>query len=243
MVKLYFLGTGNAFGHEGRLHSCYLIEGSKTILLDAGFSTFPALRGQNLDIRKIDVILISHLHPDHYMFLPQLALEDYYIIKREGKIPVYGPIGTKEKILDVTKVLYNEEVLDHINRIFQFFEFGENERFSIPGGVVETLPAQHSPEARMQIITIDDKTIGYTGDTAFVLSSFMRLLEADVVITEANSYSHQIPDHTSLIELQSLHIATNKRIYLSHVGNSVIEAVEKIKPPFYLSEDGLVITI
>lgn len=243
MVSITFLGTSNAFGHQGRHTSCYLIKGSKTVLLDAGYSMFSAIRSQFRDFPELDAILISHNHPDHYMGLPQMVLEDKYVIKRVKKIPVYGPIGIAEKINRVSEVLYQEEVTNHISNLFEFHEFGPNEYFPIPGGSVKTLPAEHSGNARMQIITIDSKSIGYTGDTSFVKEEFDKLLKCDIIITEVTSYEHKIPDHITYKEIEKLVIPSLKRIYLTHLGQSVIDHAKEIAPPFYLAYDGLKIDI
>ncbi|MHA2401851.1 MAG: MBL fold metallo-hydrolase [Candidatus Kariarchaeaceae archaeon] len=243
VVLVHFLGTGNAFGHEGRLHSCYVISGSKTILLDAGFATFPALRKYHYKIEKFSGFIISHLHPDHYMFLPQLALEDFYILKLGKSIPVYGPLGLREKIFEVTKLLYNDDIADHIPTLYDFYEHQPGESFTLSSTQIRTLPAAHSPEARMIIIELDGKSIGYTGDTALLVDSFSELLKCDITITEATTYSHKIPDHTTVKELIDLQIPSEKRVYLSHVGNSVIENKDKIKPPLYLANDGMEVEV
>ncbi|OLS24118.1 MAG: Ribonuclease BN [Candidatus Heimdallarchaeota archaeon LC_2] len=243
MVRITFLGTSNAFGHKGRHTSCYLIQGSKIILLDAGYSLFSAIRSKFDKFPNIDAILISHNHPDHFMGLPQLVLEDLYVIKRNYKIPIFGPIGLKNLIHDVCKIIYNEDVLAHVNELFIFHEYGPDMKFNIPGGKVETLPAKHSGNARMQIISLDNKQIGYTGDTTLELEYFNRLLECDILITETSSYELHIPDHITFKELQNLDIDDSKRIYLSHLGADVIERSNEILPPFYIAFDGLEIDI
>ena len=93
MVKLHFLGTSNAFGADGRSTSCYLLQGSKTILMDAGYSSLSNLRSIQKSQLDLDAILISHLHPDHMIGLPQFVIEGKYVEKRQTKIPVYGPNG------------------------------------------------------------------------------------------------------------------------------------------------------
>ncbi len=243
MVKLTFLGTGNAFGIGGRRQSSYLIEGSYTLLLDCGPSTIPALRGKNKSFLDIDAILLSHLHPDHYLGIPQLVIENYYVLKRVKPVPVYCPIGTKEKINDVARVLYTPEVADHVNKILIFHEFGADEKRDIPGGSVTTIEADHSDCARMQIIQMDDKKIGYTGDSAFLKESLNKLLQADIVITEASSNGYSIPHHTTLEELLTLENKNVVPIYLTHVGQTIIDKADEIFPPLYLSHDDLEIDL
>ena len=243
MVKLTFLGTGNAFGIGGRRQSSYLIEGSHTLLLDCGPSTIPALRGKNKSFLDIDAILLSHLHPDHYLGIPQLIIENYYVLKREKPVPVYGPVGTKAKINEVASVLYAPEVAYHVNEILIFHEFGINEQREIPGGTVSTFEADHSDCARMQLIQMDDKKIGYTGDSAFFPDSLYKLLKSDILITEASSSGYSIPHHSTLEELLSIENPDNIPIYLTHVGQTILDKANDIQPPLYLSYDNLEIDL
>lgn len=243
MVKLTFLGTGNAFGIGGRRHSSYLIEGSHTLLLDCGPSAIPALRGKNKSFLDIDAILLSHLHPDHYLGIPLLVIENYYVLKREKPVPVYCPIGTKDKINEVARVLYTPEVADHVDQILIFHEFGVNVTRDIPGGSVSTFEADHSDCARMQLIQMDDKKIGYTGDSAFLPTSLHKLLEGDLMITEASSSGYSIPHHTTLEELLTIENPDNVPIYLTHVGQTILDKAGEILPPLYLSYDDLEIDL
>ncbi|MDH5402080.1 MAG: MBL fold metallo-hydrolase [Candidatus Heimdallarchaeota archaeon] len=239
MNILTFLGTGNAFAEKARRRSVYLVEASLNYLIDCGPDTMIALQEKNLTLLDIDVIIISHLHPDHYLALPQFALEDYYVLKRLNPVDVYGPIGLYDKLLEVTRILYNEEVSNHINKLYRIHEFGENETFEIPKGKITTLPAIHSGNGRMQKIFIENFSIGYTGDTAFHKESFKSLLECDIVITEASSSGFEIPDHTTLQDLLNADIPKNKEVYLTHYGYSVERDKDLIKAPLYLAYDGL----
>lgn len=243
MVKLTFLGTANAFGHGGRRRSHYLLEGSTKALIDAGYDTLSGLRSVGLTVSDIDYIFLSHLHPDHYLGLPQMALENYFVIKRREPIYVYCPPGTRELISKITGMLYDEIIQNHIDELFQFVEFGINELVSFKHGKVATFQAQHSGNARMQIITFENRKIGYTGDTAYLPDIFSKILEADITITEASSASHPIPDHTTLNQLIEADFPLDKRIYISHVGESVINHRDMIEKPLILAEDGMIVEI
>jgi ribonuclease Z len=243
MVKLTFLGTANAFGHGGRRRSHYLVEGETKALIDVGYDTLSGLRSVGLTVADIDYIFISHLHPDHYLGLPQMALENFFVIKKENPIYVYCPPGTRELVLSTTGLLFDELIQTHIDTLFKFVEFDANEVVSFPRGEIKTFEAQHSGNARMQLITFEGKKIGYTGDTAYLPEVFSMLLEADITITEASSASHPIPDHTTLDELIEANFPKDKRIFISHVGESVIKHKHRIKEPLILAEDGMIIEI
>jgi phosphoribosyl 1,2-cyclic phosphate phosphodiesterase len=103
-LNLTFLGTGAAWGvpeagcpclicqkmraqNEERLRSAYLIQGPETILLDCG----PDIRRQlnGLAIDRLDAILISHEHADHY-----LGLDDILAFRRRLPKEAWRPIPT-----------------------------------------------------------------------------------------------------------------------------------------------------
>lgn len=243
MSKFTFLGTANAFGHGGRRRSHYLWEGTEKWLIDASYDALSGLRSLDYIVGDLDKIFISHLHPDHYMALPQFALENKYALKSDKTIDVYGPIEVEETIVSATSFFFDENVQEHIHDLFNFIEVGENEYREFPGGSLETLPAEHSGNARMQIITMEDKSVGYTGDTAYVEDSFRQLLDCDITITEASSASHPIPKHTTLDELLAKEFDDDKRIYISHIGHDVLDREDDINPPYYLANDGMEIII
>jgi phosphoribosyl 1,2-cyclic phosphate phosphodiesterase len=103
-LNLVFLGTGAAWGvpetgcpcricqtmralNEERLRSAYLLKGEETILIDCG----PDIRRQlnGLAIDKLDAILISHEHADHY-----LGLDDILAFRRRLPKEEWRPIPT-----------------------------------------------------------------------------------------------------------------------------------------------------
>ena len=68
---------------------CVIHGSEKTILFDtggAGWALLANMRQLNVDIKKIDVVVLSHIHWDHTGGLPSLAIE------RTG-LPVYMPTG------------------------------------------------------------------------------------------------------------------------------------------------------
>lgn len=65
-MKLHVLGCGDAFGSGGRNNSGYLLETEGPLcLLDCGPTTLAALKRAGFDPRRLDSVLLSHLHGDH----------------------------------------------------------------------------------------------------------------------------------------------------------------------------------
>lgn len=93
-IPLTCLGSGAALT-DGRRWNSILIDGR--ILLDLPPTAVVELQRLDLDLTKINVVFISHLHADHMFGLPFLLLE--YCIRRERDRPLYivGPPGIEER--------------------------------------------------------------------------------------------------------------------------------------------------
>ena len=90
--QLDIVGAGPAFSDRpGSTGAAYLVRhGSTAILLDLGQGSFPRLAGL-LDPASLDAVLISHLHPDHFIDLVPLR---HYLRWGPGqgrRVRVLGP--------------------------------------------------------------------------------------------------------------------------------------------------------
>lgn len=74
--ELRFIGTGSGRTSLKRHHSSFLIcAGNYNLLVDAGDGISKALLSAEISFNKIDGILITHLHPDHYSGLASLIVQ------------------------------------------------------------------------------------------------------------------------------------------------------------------------
>ncbi|HEV7603867.1 MAG TPA: MBL fold metallo-hydrolase, partial [Candidatus Limnocylindrales bacterium] len=83
-MRLDVIGAGPAYtDRAGATGSAYLLRSGETsILLDLGQGSFPRLAGI-LDPADLDAVLISHLHPDHWVDL--VPLRHYLRWERPGR--------------------------------------------------------------------------------------------------------------------------------------------------------------
>jgi ribonuclease Z len=107
--ELTILGTSSATPTPDRHPSAqYLVFGDHYILVDCGEGAQIQLMRYGLKSFRINHILISHLHPDHYLGLPGL-LSSLSLKGRTEPLDIYAPKGMQE-IIDV-QFLYGEVYL------------------------------------------------------------------------------------------------------------------------------------
>jgi ribonuclease Z len=98
--SVHILGSSAAVPNLDRYCSGQFVTcNNRNVLIDCGEGTQLQLRRFNLPIQRINIILISHLHGDHFYGLPGL-LGTMSLLGRTSGIRLYGPPELK-MILDV----------------------------------------------------------------------------------------------------------------------------------------------
>src|SRR5205823_13391969 len=106
-MKVHILGCGDAFGSGGRNQSGYLVEADQRFfLLDCGPTTLLAMKRAGLDPKRLDAILLSHLHGDHFGGIPFFFLEYLYKRPRDKPLHIAGPTGSEEKARELFRIMY-----------------------------------------------------------------------------------------------------------------------------------------
>lgn len=169
MNQLTVLGGSAAGVGTGQGCSGYLlgIDGT-TIVLDLGPSTLIELR-KHTDFRKLDGIVISHLHMDHVLdlFILRFML-NYNPVKPERKIPLYLPpdgmaFMAKAAHLWATK---DDDVDSYFSDVFEMSEYDPGQSISIGEATVSFAPTVHIiPCWAMRIHPADGDDLVYTADT------------------------------------------------------------------------------
>jgi ribonuclease BN (tRNA processing enzyme) len=93
-VELLVLGSGGP-GAEGRASSSYVlfVEGTPRILVDAGPGSFARMGEAHLDLERLDVVLLTHLHVDHAAELPGIVKARAVATSHPIHFDVFGPGG------------------------------------------------------------------------------------------------------------------------------------------------------
>jgi ribonuclease BN (tRNA processing enzyme) len=91
-VELHVLGAGPAYTNRpGAIGASYLlVEGDAALVLDLGQGSFAALAAAR-EPSRVEAVVVSHLHPDHFIDL--VALRHYlrYEFDPPRRVAVHGP--------------------------------------------------------------------------------------------------------------------------------------------------------
>jgi ribonuclease BN (tRNA processing enzyme) len=98
VISLLPVGTAAAFGGRGEAQSAYLVRaGDRRILVDLGSGALSAL-ALHMPPEDLDLVLVSHLHPDHCADLFGLHVHMQWGPGRGRVVPVIGPPGLAERL-------------------------------------------------------------------------------------------------------------------------------------------------
>jgi ribonuclease BN (tRNA processing enzyme) len=99
MLRLSVLGAGPAWSDRpGSSGAAYLVRSATSaVLLDLGQGSFPRLIGA-IEPSTLDAVLISHLHPDHFIDLVPLRHYLAFQLDPPRTVRVIGPAGLAERI-------------------------------------------------------------------------------------------------------------------------------------------------
>src|SRR4030095_10781758 len=107
-MKLHVLGCGDAFGSGGRHQSGYLVEASdRLFLLDCGPTTLLAMKPAGFDPTRLDTIILSHLHCDHFGRLPFFLMKYLNQKPKDNPLTIAGPPGTEERVRELFGIMYS----------------------------------------------------------------------------------------------------------------------------------------
>ena len=91
MPSLHLLGTGASLSGAGRTTTMLAFENQGSIVLvDCGGDAVERLLSAGLDPHRIDLLIITHEHPDHVGGFP-LLVQKLWLGKRSRPLPIRGP--------------------------------------------------------------------------------------------------------------------------------------------------------
>jgi ribonuclease BN (tRNA processing enzyme) len=185
-VTLTVLGCSGTYPGGGGACSGYLVRSpGASLVVDLGAGTLANLQ-RHLAIGEVDAVVLSHVHPDHWLDLPVLRNAMRYVLGIEG-LPVYG---TAETWL-MAEVIIGElppTMLWHSIDESSVVEVGDQVvRFSRTDHPVETLAVRVDAAGRSLLYSADTGSAWYPGETG---------ADVDLMLCEASLQ----PDHEGQVQ-------------------------------------------
>jgi ribonuclease BN (tRNA processing enzyme) len=244
-VRVTFLGTGDAFSAAGRHQAAYLVEGGGTaFLLDCGSATLTALKRHGIGAAAIDLVLLSHLHGDHFAGLPYLFLEYTYEQPRQRPLRIAGPPGTEERVWALFRATYKELAAKPLPFALEFTEMSPQVPVGVGAVDVEPfrVPHQEQEISLALRVAVAGRTVLYSGDTGWTEELVSRSQGTDLFICECCFFETRVPFHLDYPRLAEQRARFGaKRMILTHLGREVLARRNEVA--IELASEGLTIEL
>ncbi|MGI1661914.1 MBL fold metallo-hydrolase [Palleronia sp. KMU-117] len=195
MNRIVLLGVkgGPAIRQGGAMPTATLVElDGRRILVDCGIGATRSLVEAGVDLRTLDLVLITHLHSDHVLELGPL-LHTAWTTGLARPIRVLGPAGIDgywqgflASMAVDTAIRVEDEGRRPLTDLVDLSILAEGEVLNEPGLTLRALEVPHPPIAPCYALRIDgSRSVVLSGDTAHhpPLAAFAQ--GADVLVHEA----------------------------------------------------------
>lgn len=238
-VEVLFLGSGDAFGSGGRFQTCFHVRAEATqFLIDCGASSLIAMKRFGVDPSSLDIILLSHLHGDHFGGLPFLIL-DAQFSRRTRPLVIAGPPGVEARVRDAMEVLFPGSSAVQRKFIVQFAELAEGSETVL--GPLSVIPYRvvhpsGAPSFALRV-TCGGKVIGYSGDTEWTDTLVQAARGADLFICEAYVFEKKIKYHLDYRTLMDRRTQLGcRKLMLTHMSDDMLQRLQGLDADW--AEDG-----
>jgi ribonuclease BN (tRNA processing enzyme) len=244
-VTVRFLGTGDAFNARARCHASYLVQASSAaVLLDCGPSALLAMQRDGLSVERLDAILLSHLHGDHFAGLPFFFLSWIFDTPRQRPLTIVGPPGTEQRVHDLFHAMYKDLATQPLPFPVEYKEVTGGVHVGV--GAIDLLPfvvPHQKTELSLGLrLSVDGRTILYSGDTGWTETLVTQSRGADLFICECCFYETRVDFHLDYPRIAAERSRFGcKRLVLTHIGREVHAHRDEI--PDEIADDGLVVEL
>lgn len=189
MVTVTVLGSAGSHPGNGRACASYLVSShGHHLLLDCGNGSMINLMNA-VDPGDLDGIIISHLHPDHFVDLYGLHYALRFHPNGARKVEVYAPAGARElmtaPLIGDTAKSFVSHLPVHVAAAGDSLEIGPFQ--------VELFAALHPIETLASRVLVDERVIAYSGDSATTPELVRCARAADLFICDSTWLSRDAP--------------------------------------------------
>jgi ribonuclease BN (tRNA processing enzyme) len=216
-MNLTVLGAGTVLPAKDRSPAGYLVElGARQILFDIGAGTLARLGTAGHSYRDLDLIVISHLHPDHVLDLITLLQANNATPgwTRTARLQLIGCQGLAA-FVDSVVTLFDGAAPE--NYAIDVLEL-EPGRHDLQGAILETTLTRHTQNSLAFRLEAEGKVLVYSGDAVETDELAHLARDADVFVCEC-SFPQGVTtaDHVTADGAARMAVAANaQRLVLTH---------------------------
>ncbi len=194
MPELTLLGTGTAVPRLERSSSaCLLKVNDRNILIDCGAGTLKRLLEADTTYHDIDLLLLTHLHPDHTADLvPFLFACGYATVPRTKPLNIVGGKGTRHFLTQLDNTFGRHLLSPHYD--LDIREVGD-EGWTWEDIGFESRTVFHIPNSRAFAVEVDGKKTSFSGDSGYCQALIELAKDSDVFVCECALPDHEKPDN------------------------------------------------
>ena len=221
------IGSGDAFHSGGRLHSCYHLDsGGAQFLLDCGASSPAGFARSGIHADQLDVVIVSHLHGDHFGGIPYLLLAGKYLHRRTRPLLCVGPAGLQQRVEQAFNALYPGVLEDGLGFEVAYQGLDPAAVLDVRGARISCVPVIHGGGAPALGIRVEvgGRIVSYSGDTEWTEQLPLLAQGSDLFICECFSYDQTVPGHLDYLTLmREKERFSTRRLVLTHPGPQLLE--------------------
>ncbi len=230
-MKITFIGSGDACATGGKNQTCFLIEDtSKTFLVDCGPASLAALRKNGFNTEKIDFVINTHMHGDHFGGIPYLLMDMDINCQRKRAFKIFGPENIGIRVPELMNVLYPGYLIKNYQVSFHNLKADSLEQ--VEGYNVQTFLMEHKAysDCLGYRISNNNFSFAYTGDTAWTEKIFDLAKDTDVFICECSLYEKNLNlKHIAYKELiANIDKIKTQRLILTHLSQDMFDNLSEV---------------
>jgi len=232
-MKLTIVGSGDAFSTGGRANTCLLLQSAKAkIVIDFGAGSMLRWKELGLSLNDVDVIVISHLHGDHFGGLPFVLLESQFVTGRTRPLRMIGPPGFRQRLQNLLETFFPSSLTFKWNFDWPVEEITARQPVAIADLTIETFEVPHASGSLSTGVRASDgdKVFAFSGDSAWTENLVSLSANADLFLLECYSGGPPVPGHMDWPTLQThLREFTARAIVLTHLGETSLPKIPEME--------------
>jgi ribonuclease BN (tRNA processing enzyme) len=222
-------GSSCSIPRVDRACSSYLIEDDKlAVAFDFGTGAFANMR-RYADYDRLDAIVISHMHADHFLDLIPLRYALRYGSKRRaGRFPLWLPPDGISMFREMTNAFAHEGGGDFLDEVFDVREYDPDAGLVLGAGRVRFASTTHFIPAFAIRYERNGSSVTYSADTAPDPRVIELARGTDLFLCEATLFADDVElgvrGHSSALEAAQMAAAANvRRLALTHYAEGATE--------------------